>query len=331
MKKINITYFQRKRRVAGNYSVEFIFEDVRNRLIEHIYSKVVISKFESSGVFKRIYNTLEAAFNQNQVNHITGDVSFLGILLKKNKTIQTILDVVYLDRSKGIKQNILKFFWLTLPEKRCRFITAISESTKREILKYHPCNPDKIIVIPVAVSEDFKPYPKEFNSNKPVILQLGTAPNKNIPNLIKALQGLNCHLEIVGKKDAGYIELLKNSGISYNYSQDLSASEVLDKYNSADIITLVSTYEGFGMPILEGQAVGRPVITSNIFSMPEVAGDAAVLVDPYDISSIRKGFEKIINDKNFRSTLVDKGFKNSIRYNPEVIAKQYLELYQKIT
>ncbi len=257
-------------------------------------------------------------------------MNFLGIFFKKNKTIQTVLDVVYLNRSNGFKQKVLKYIWLALPERRCKYITAISESTKKEILKYHSCNPDKIIVIPVAVSEDFKPFKKEFNSEKPLILQLGTAPNKNIPNLIKALQGLNCHLEIIGRRESIYLEQLNNSGISYSYSEDLSAEEVLQKYHESDIISLVSTYEGFGMPILEGQSVGRPVITSNLFSMPEVAGDAAVLVDPYDIKSIRTGFEKIICEEDFRNSLIEKGFTNIQRYNPQTIALQYLDLYQKL-
>jgi glycosyltransferase involved in cell wall biosynthesis len=98
----------------------------------------------------------------------------------------------------------------------------------------------------------------------------------------------------------------------------------------ADIIALASSYEGFGMPILEGQAVGRPVITSNILSMPEVAGNAACLVDPYDPSSIRQGILKIIQDAAYRDELVRKGFANVKRFDPQVIALQYLDLYKKV-
>jgi len=84
------------------------------------------------------------------------------------------------------------------------------------------------------------------------------------------------------------------------------------------------------MPILEAQAVGRPVITSNILSMPEVAGDAACLVDPFDVSAIREGILKIIQDGSYREELIRKGQMNIRRFDPEKIALQYLDLYKKV-
>ena len=84
------------------------------------------------------------------------------------------------------------------------------------------------------------------------------------------------------------------------------------------------------MPIIEGQKVGRPVVTSNTSSMPEVAGDGAVLVDPYSISSIRSGFERIIADSSFRNKLIEKGRINAERFQIEQIADQYLALYRKL-
>jgi glycosyltransferase involved in cell wall biosynthesis len=330
MLRPQVAFMQRKPRNVGNYSVEFIFEDVRSRLAGMIDAKVVISPYESSGFFKRLASCVYAFRNQGQVNHVTGDVNFIGILLDKKKTVSTVLDCVYLTNSSGIKYRILRFFWLSLPERRARFLTAISESTKKEILRHHPCDPDKIIVIPVAISPSFKFVEKTFNKECPRILQLGTAPNKNIPRLIEALKGIPCILHIVGKRIPEYESALLANGISYEYESGLSDAEILDRYQKSDIVTLVSTYEGFGMPILEAQAVGRPVITGNTFSMPEVAGDAAVLVDPENVEEIRRGFERIIGDDAFREALISKGLRNTARFDPDVIAKQYLELYRKI-
>jgi glycosyltransferase involved in cell wall biosynthesis len=84
------------------------------------------------------------------------------------------------------------------------------------------------------------------------------------------------------------------------------------------------------MPILEGNAVGRPVITSNIYSMPEIAGDAAILVDPYNIEEIRNGIVRIINDKIYRDQLVQNGFINIKRYNAHLVANKYFKLYCEI-
>ncbi|OQP66881.1 hypothetical protein A3860_00490 [Niastella vici] len=327
---LEVVFFHRKPRTVGNYSVEFIFEDVRKRLNGKINSRVVVSAYESAGLFKRLYNCYQAWRNQGQVNHITGDVNYLGLLLKRNATIQTILDCVHLNSSRGIKYSVLKLFWLSIPERRAKFITAISESTKQEILRHHKCDPNKIVVIPVAISSKFKKAEKPFNKECPRILQVGTAPNKNIPKLIEALQGLPCVLNIVGKQNDAYEALLKKYNIQYIYEWGLTDEQIMERYEQADILSLVSTYEGFGMPILEAQAVGRAVITSTLYSMPEVAGEAAVMVDPFVASEIRKGLEKVINDDSFRTDMIARGFENIKRFDPEVIAEKYLNLYQNV-
>ena len=328
--KLEVVFFQRKPRRVGNYSVEFIFEDVRKRLEGRIRARLEVSPYESSGLIKRLASTVHASLRQGQVNHVTGDVSFLGILLGKKRTINTILDCGFLNDSRGLKYAVLRFFWLYLPEKRAAYLTAISEATKQDIIRHHRCDPDKIVVIPVAISDAFKRSDKAFNRERPRILQLGTAPNKNIPRLAEALRGLPCTLHIVGKRVPEYEVLLRENGIDHVYESNLSESEIIDRYISSDIVTLISTYEGFGMPILEGQAIGRPVITSRAFSMPEVAGDAAVTVDPEDVGEIRRGFERIIGDDKFREALVMKGFENVRRFNADLIADQYLSLYRKV-
>lgn len=329
--KPQVVFFHRKPRNVGNYSVEFIFEDVRKRLSDKINARVVVSKYTSNGLMNRLYNCFEAWKNQGQINHITGDVNYLGLFLKPAATIQTILDCVHLNTSAGIKYKVLKLFWLTIPERRAKYLTAISESTKQEILRHHKCDPEKIVVIPVAISPNFKRADKPFNKERPVVLQVGTAPNKNIPNLIEAMKGLPCVLNIVGKQNDEYEALLKKNNIEYKYEWGLSDEQIIQRYEQADILSLVSTYEGFGMPILEAQAVGRAVITSNLYSMPEVAGDAAVMVNPFEVSDIRKGLEKIIFDESFRNGMIQRGFENIKRFDPEVIAEQYLNLYKRVS
>lgn len=327
---MEVVYIQRKPFTVGNYSIETIFSDIHQRLRDQIQVIISISRFESKGVLRRFYNCLEIIPRQREVNHITGDVNYLGLFLHKNRTIQTILDCVYLDQHKGLKAAVLKYFWLTLPVRRCRYVTAISAATKAEILKHCRCEPDKIVVIPVAIASRFQPAEHRFNSLQPRVLQLGTAPNKNLPRLIEALSGLDCCLDIVGRHVPEYEELCRKHNLRYSYSWGLSDEEILRKYQEADIVSLVSTYEGFGMPILEGQTVGRPVMTGNVSSMPEVAGDAACLVDPYDVASIREGFRRVIEDEAYRENLVAKGFENVKRFDPDAIARQYLELYQRV-
>jgi glycosyltransferase involved in cell wall biosynthesis len=169
--------------------------------------------------------------------------------------------------------------------------------------------------------------PKTFNKQEPVILQIGTKPNKNVTRLVQALKGISCRLEIVGEVSESLRSELEACQVRYNDSKNLTNEQVLEKYQSCDILSFVSTYEGFGMPIVEANATGRVVVTSNILSMPEVAGDAAHLVDPFDVSSIRAGILKVIEDDHYREKLIANGFKNRQRFDVNEIAQQFTSVY----
>lgn len=326
---MKVTYYHRHP-VEGTYSLERLFRDVRSALPEKIEYQVSIARFESRGFWPRLYNTVEAAFRQADVNHITGDVHYLACFLRKNRTLLTIADCVMLERLKGIKKLLLFFFWYWLPEKRSALISVISESTKREVLKYLHCDPDKIRVVHCCVSHDFKPYPRVFNAKKPLILQVGTSETKNLLRVVEALEGIPCHLQIVGKLSGIQEETLKRFGIEFSTVTNISDQQLVDMYKQCDMLIFASTYEGFGLPIIEANAIGRPVVTSNILSMPEVAGDAACLVNPFDVNSIRTGILYVIQDESYREKLIKNGFKNIERFRPHAIAHQYVELYKEL-
>lgn len=326
---MKVVFFHRKR-FDGTYSLEGYFNTIRNLLSSDIECVVAESKFQSRGLFKRIFNIIEAAFRQGDINHITGDVHILCYLLRNNHTLLTILDCVFANNTKGLKYKVLRFFWYVLPEKRVSCISVISQSTKNELLKMISCNPDKIKVIPVCVSPQFIYNHKLFDVSNPVILQVGTGNNKNLFRLFEALEGIPCRLDIIGKLSAEQKKALCQYGINYRNRWNISELEIVSCYNECDIVTLISTYEGFGMPILEGNAVGRVVVTSNLFSMPEVAGDAACMVNPYDVNEIRTGIRRVIEDNNYRTELIQNGVQNVRRFNPEIIAKQYINIYNDL-
>lgn len=326
---MKVVFFHRKPKL-NNYSVEGTFQAVRAALPSSVECAISESRFDSKGVFKRLYNIVEAKFRQGEINHITGDVHFLTYLLDRNRTLLTILDCSATHNAKGLKRYLLRHFWYVIPERRSKLVTVISQATKNEVVKLISCDPNKIRVVPVCISCAFIRNDKIFNNKKPRILQIGTAKNKNLPRLISALQGISCHLEIIGMLPPDIAIELKRNGIEYSNSYGLTENQVVEKYNACDLVAFVSTYEGFGMPILEANAVGRPVITSNLLSMPEVAGDAACIVDPHEISSIRNGILKILYDSSYRELLIENGFRNIDRFSANEVAKQYLEIYREL-
>lgn len=325
---MNITQYNRKRNFPG--SIEILFESIRKNFSKDLKVKLFVPTKESKGIYNRLHIILESYFQQGDVNHITGDIHFSSYLLNKKNTILTVHDCVSVIMSKGLKKQLIKFFWFTLPAKKVKYITVISEKTKTELLSIINFPKENIFVIPDCISDAFEYKYKKFNKDCPRILQIGTKENKNIIRLAKALNGINCILDIVGKLSKVQENQLKENNIVYENSFNISESDLIMKYFNSDIISFISTYEGFGMPLLEGQTVGRVVLTSNISPMIEVAGDGAYLVDPYNVDEIKEGILNIIKDDELREKLISKGLENIKQYEPKTIAEEYELIYKKI-
>ncbi len=331
MERIKVYYIQRKPRLGFNFSIEQIFDRIRDELKEYIRANVVYAKYYNTGYWSKLTNIWNAwRFQQNGIQHITGEVHFMNLLLSKKNVVLTIHDCGMVNRKSGVQLKLIKWLYLTAPISRSAIVTTVSQKTKEEVIAYTNCKPEKIQVIPNPIGKQYQSYSKVFNTNRPNILQIGTAHNKNLERLIPALSGLSCTLTVVGKLKASQVTLLDTHKISYHNVYNISDDELLECYKNCDILAFVSTFEGFGMPIVEANAVERIVITSNLSSMPEVALDAACIVDPYDIEAIRKGLTKIIKDNTYREELISNGRKNALRFNAKTIALQYLDVYRSI-
>jgi glycosyltransferase involved in cell wall biosynthesis len=310
-----IIHYQRLRRPGANYSLEFIFEDVRERLANKIPIELVLAPFVSKGLFRRLLIALHAWRHRENIIHVTGDII-------------TILDCGILHRKHGIVKWLIRKLWFEWPMSRCRWVTTISQAAAVDLLSQCSVDPKKLRVIPVAISESFQFCEKTFDEKCPRILQIGTAPNKNIDRLIDALEGIPCVLVIIGRLSEEIQHRIILRRIKFENYYSLPREEVVRQYQLADMLCFVSTYEGFGMPILEAQATGRAVITSDCFSMPEVAGSGALLANPRSVESIRHAILTVIHDPTVRNNLVTNGLSNIRRFHGEEIALKFLGLYE---
>ena len=328
-KKIHL--FLRKPVKDLNFSIEnWYFELIKNFKNKNIEFIVKVCPLESTGVLKRIFITFWAFFNQGDVNHVCGDINFISLFLNKKKTINTILDHHSLIRLKGIKRLIYYFFWVKIPTIRSHHLICISQKTKKELIQYTNINKKKVSVSDVCIQDLFKKNIKKFNKKNPKILIIGTGINKNIKNILTSLININCELIIIGNLNNEYLGILTGYKIKYKNYVSLSNKQVLKKYIESDVLIYASKYEGFGMPILEAQTLGRAVITSNLDPMTYVGGKGALYVNPKNIKSIRNGVKQIINNSMLRDKLIANGFENIRRFRKKNILERHLNCYFNI-
>lgn len=208
---------------------------------------------------------------------------------------------------------------LKLVEKEVDKIIAVSNSTKNDLLEVSTLKPSQIEVIYEGVSENFKPpSEKEIVQFK----QKYKLPEKFI-------------LATGGVGERKNLKRIKQASQEYNLVVSFEDLTVKDEelpllYGSADLLVYTTLYEGFGLPILESMACGTPVITSNVSSMPEIAGDAAVIVDPTKPDDIKKVIFSLINDKDQQKELIIKGLKRAKEFTWEKTAAQTAKVYEDL-
>ena len=326
---LDIVHFMRHPH-PGIFSIERVSEDIRAGLPADCRARTWACRFPSTGLWPRLRDAWAARSAQGDVNHVTGDTHYLTWFLDRRRTVLTIHDLVSLQRLTGLKRWLLWLLWYWLPVKRSSKIVTISQATRQALLESVGCDPDKVVVIHNPVSAEFQPVPKPFDAHCPRILHIGTTPNKNLDRVAQALQGVPCVLVVIGVLSPAQAQVLAHHGIGYESRSSLSREELLDQYRQADLLLFASTYEGFGLPIVEANAVGRPVVTSQVSSMPEVAAGAACLVDPFDVASIRQGVLQVIQQPAYRDDLVRRGHANAARFRPEAVSLRYAQVYRSL-
>jgi glycosyltransferase involved in cell wall biosynthesis len=263
-----------------------------------------------------------------------------GLLWSPNNTgplsvarqVCTVHDLIPLDHPEWFNPRFVALYRWLMPRlmARLQHIIAISQFTKQRLVHLFSLDPDKITVIPNGVDQSFRPAPpdriREVRQTlglgqKPYVLCVSSfEPRKNLKGLLAAWAALPASIrndfQLVLSGARGSSKVFGDSGIGepppgavftgYVAQQDLPAL-----YSGAEIFAYPSLYEGFGLPPLEAMASGVPVVTSNTSSIPEVVGDAGVLVDPTDIESFRDGLQRLMTDEQLRNDFASRGLKRA--------------------
>ena len=328
---MTVTYLYRC--PGTGHSIETLFGSVQRAADRQpgVTTRSVQMPYISQGLRSLWKNVRFAASLKTGIVHITGDVHYAALVLPPAQTVLTIHDCMLLktNRHRPLRYAFFWLFWYYLPIRRAAVVTAVSEATRQALIRYVGSVARKVIVIPDCVAPAFNYQPLPNRTGPPVILQIGTAPHKNLPRLIAALTGIDCRLVIVGPLSKTIIAALQEHQIQYRNYVNLSQKAVIQLYRDCNLVTFVSTDEGFGMPVLEANATGRPVITSDQLPMRAVADGAAQLVDPTDVASIREGILRVLDSALYCQTLIDAGLTNVWRYAAEAIADQYRSCYEQ--
>jgi len=327
--KPKIVFVERK--FWESVSLEKVFAQIDKSIREDKFETLFVQLPYLNNFVGIIKNFIFFKKPKADIYHITGHIHYIALILPRKKTVLTVADLTILRTRKGLRRFIIKKLFFDLPIKKTKYITAISEATKNEIVQSTNCEEGKIRVIEIPLQDIlYSESKKTFNAECPTILQIGTAPHKNITNLVRALKGMNCLFRIIGKLNEELLNELKLNKINFTNDYNLDDGEIKNEYQKADIVAFCSIYEGFGLPIVEAQAMRTTVVTSDLSPMKEVAGGGAVLVDPEKILSIRDGILRIINDESLRNNLVAQGLINIKRFETARIASQYESLYREI-
>lgn len=210
-------------------------------------------------------------------------------------------------------------------------IMAVSQFTKKEMVELLGIKPEKIVVIPEAPDPIFKSVPgrlraqvrRRYKLKNDYLLVVGTDPRKNLPAIVRAFANIGSNLDLViaGREWAIPAES-RIRILGHIPRKDMPAL-----YSGASALVYTSLYEGFGLPILEAMASGCPVVTSNITSLPEVAGEAAVLVDPTNPTEIAAGIEKALAESKI---WIKKGKERVKQFSWEKTARETLKVYREL-
>lgn len=307
-------------------------------LTQENFKKVIINKKGISWHLSVYRDTLAQKLDVYHSTH-----SLLLPIFPFLKTVVTYHDAsaVLFPQKHSLRVRIISKILFSLAAKRATHVIVPSEATKRDVVNITKISESQISVVREGANELGVTWSKD--TENPYIFFVGTLePRKNIDNILRAYKILKDRynakekLIIAGGKgwlSSHLLSLVRSLGISesVSFTGYVYPKEKAGLFSKASVFVFPSLYEGFGLPVLEAMGVGVPVVTSNISSLPEIAGEAAFLVPPNDPEKIAEAVWEILSNENKSSELSKKGLTQVEKFSWEKCAKNTLEIYKKVT
>jgi glycosyltransferase involved in cell wall biosynthesis len=211
-------------------------------------------------------------------------------------------------------------------------VLTVSYFSKQEIVDWSGINPEKIVVVGNGVGPAFSPIGPRHAEDRPYLLYIGNRrPHKNLLRLLKAFRAAEIAPEVImlcsGNRDEPMSRWMREADLSdreVRFAGDILEERIPDYYRGALALLMPSLYEGFGLPALEAMACGTPVLASNVASLPEVVGEAGLLVDPLDIEAIAEGIHRISRDAELRKRNAAHGLVRAAEFDWNITAGKVL-------
>lgn len=323
-----------KRISAQNPNVHFVFLFDRNFDEEFLFSDNVTPLVIGPPArhpflyYAWFQFSVKQVLNKMQPDLFLSPDGFLS-LGAKCKQLPVIHDINFVHHPNDTKWLTSKFYNHYFPKyaNEAIRIATVSEFSKQDIIKHYKVSPDKIDVVYNGINSFFKPIDSEnkqktkekFTQGKDYFVSVGSLhPRKNSANLIRAFalfkkeSRSDYKLVLAGPEFWGLADInsaLTESGLKEDvvFTGRLSNEDLSDVLGSATALTFVPYYEGFGIPLIEAMEAKVPIITSNVTSLPEVAGNAALLVNPTEIHEIKNAMLQLYNNEGLRESLIEKG------------------------
>jgi len=288
----------------------------------------------SGEILKELKKTNNKVFinKKGNINHVQQPELIWNALFKKNviTTIHDIMPLFILERKKifniFFKISVLIAIW------KSKKIIAVSENTKKDILKYFKVNPKNIIVINEGVSENFYPIKKIKKIKIGYVGGLGKRKNiEFIIKLAKIMPEINFKIGGKGPNKERLEKISKDMNLkNVEFLGFISNKELNNFYNSLDLFIFPSFYEGFGLPVVEAMACGIPCVVSDKGSLPEVAGEAGTITDINNLNKSKNIIKGLLKNKKRLLALSSMSIKRAKDFNWKDCSKKTLEIYRNI-